>query len=279
MAHDGTHWLEFESKLIDLYKSLIGDDDFNGCANMLYQSQQHYMFSRYRLNKRYRAILCVGDAAPAIKKDLEEIAELFYAAEAVEQKNYDPNNKPKLPVYVPRFLDENNEIFKIQIHENKAHSSKNYSQKEMVPVASCTKTDFAHKPSQKIINDAVKSLQELGYTVEVDNDPESPYVMIYVDVQTLCEKNECDSIQRRSPTGRQIRANFFSEKDGVVQKSKLATVGVVLLTKPVEVIHSLDRSIRTDAKYTKQHVDEIVLSDMPEVFRSGRLYKTYDKKK
>ena len=281
MASDREHWYPFYGRLSSLYRLLMGDDEMNGYATILYESQNRSPSSPFRFNKNYRAVLMVGDAVSAIKTELEEISDLFYEAVAIDKKNYDPNNKPKLPVYVPRFLEDNDELFKIQIHENKAHSSENLTKTDMVTLASCPRGSLSRLIDEKrsvrrVLEAAAGVLENDGYTVVIEDKNLSPYYTLSVDVKTLCEKHKCDSIQRRFFTGRQIRANFFTEKDDVVQKSKLATVGVVLVTEPVEVVHSLDRSIRTDAKYTKKHIDEIVFDEIPEQFRSGRLYKNYD---
>lgn len=285
MASDREHWYPFYGRLSTLYRLLMGDDEMNGYATILYESQNRSPSSPFSFNKNYRAVLMVGDgdgdAVSALKTELQEIAELFYEAVAVDKKNYDPNNKPKLPVYVPRFLDDNDDLFRIQIHENKAHSSENLTKTDMVTLASCPKGSLGRLyPDKRSVRDVLEAaagvLESDGYTVAVKDENLSPYYTVSVDVKTLCEKHKCDSIQRRFFTGRQIRANFFTEKDDIVQKSKLATVGVVLVTEPVEVVHSLDRSIRTDAKYTKKHIDEIVFDEIPEQFRSGRLYKNYD---
>lgn len=282
MASDREHWYPFYARLSSLYRLLMGDDEMNGYATVLYESQKRSSSSSFRFDKNYRAVLMIGDAVPAIKTELQEIADLFYQAVAIDKKNYDPNNKPKLPVYVPRFLEDNDDLFRIQIHENKAHSSENLKKTDMVTLASCPRGSLSRLyPDKRSVRDVLEAaagvLESDGYTVAVKDENLSPYYTVSVDVKTLCEKHECDSIQRRFFTGRQIRANFFTEKDDIVQKSKLATVGVVLVTKPVEVVHSLDRSVRTDAKYTKKHIDEIVFDEIPEQFRSGRLYKNYDK--
>ena len=284
MASDRAHWWKFYARLSELCKSLIGDDEMNGYAEILYESQKRPLSSPFRFDKNYRAVLMVSQAVPEIKAELEHIANLFYEAVAIDKKDYDPNNKPKLPVYVPRFLDDKDELLKIQIHENKAHSSENLTQKEMVILASCPRVSLCRlhegkRTVEDVLEAEAEALKQDGYTVIIRDTPLNSYYTLSVDVKTLCEKYKCTSIQRRFFTGRQIRANFFTEKDGVVQKSKLATVGVALVTKPVEVIHSLDRSIRTDAKYTKKHIDEIVFDKIPESFRSGRLYKIYDEAK
>lgn len=280
------HWHEFYDELFLLYNYLLGD---GGCASVLYNSSVSYLKNEHSINKRYRAVLNVRDKKGAIETQIDRIKELFYIAVEIDKKDSKDKKEPKLPVYIPRFLDDEHQIFKIQIHENKAHSSENHTKKDTVPVASCLRgsidsesnsdNDDDKRTNRQVIDDITALLQADDYIVKVENDPENPYIMLSVDANTMCEKYECDSIQRRFDTGRQIRANFFTKKDNIVQKSKLATVGIVLLTRNVDVIHSLDRSIRTDAKYTDQHVDEIVFDYIPPKMRSGRLYKRYSEKK
>lgn len=276
------HWRAFYKELALLYDYLLSDE--HGCASILYKSKDRCLLSEYSINKRYRAVLNIRDHDSAIKKDLERIAKLFYIAVAIDDKDFDENNKPKLPVYVPRFLDNESDLFKIQIHENKAHSSENLKKTDSVMIAACPRGSLDlqcsdGRTSRQALESAVSVLENEGYAVEIEDTPKKPYFTLSVDAKTICEKHQCDSIQRRFFTGRQIRANFFTQKDDIVQKSKLATVGIVLLTDKIEVVHSHDRSIRTDAKYTKQHVDEVVLESIPAELRSGRLYKRYDDKK
>lgn len=284
--YEKKHWIAFYDALVLLYDKLLADD--RGCASILYQSQKHYLISERSINKRYRAVLDVRNNVSDIKTDLKRIADLFYTAVAIDNKDFDENNKPKLPVYVPRFLDDESDLFKIQIHENKAHSSENFKNNEWIIVAACLRgsldlqcndDDYKDMTNAEALSDALSELVCDDYKAYAEDSPESPYFTVCVNAKTMCDKHECDSIQKRSFTGRQIRASFFTQKDGMIQKSKLATVGIVLLTDDVQVVHSHDRSIRTDAKYTKQHVDEIILESIPASLRSGRLYKRYDEKK
>lgn len=283
------HWIKFYAELTALYDWLLNDE--SGISRTLYSSKTNYLLAENTINKRYRAVLHIDESDKVmIAKQMDRVEALFRNAVAIDNKEFGTDRKPKLPVYMPYFLDNEDGLFKIQIHENKAHSSVNHKQGDMIPIASCprgqmkstNKNDNAHS-NEQILLDAAELLEADGYTVEIEDDPETPYLMLSVDVATLCDKYECDSIQRRSLTGRQIRANFFTKQDGIIQKSKLATVGVLLLTKRAEVLHSLDRSIRTDAKYTKQHVDEIILDVISDVIstdlRSGRLYKRLDEVK
>ena len=276
------HWIALYNALVLLYDKLLSND--NSCTNILYQSQKHHLINDQSINKRYRAVLNVRSNVSDIKTDLKRIADLFYTAVKLDDKDFDENDKPKLPVYVPRFLDNESDLFKIQIHENKAHSSENLKKTESVMIAACPRGSLNsqcsdERTSRQALESAVSILENEGYTVEIEDTPKSPYFTLSVDAKNMCNKYECDSIQRRFFTGRQIRANFFTKKDNIVQKSKLETVGIVLLTDDIEVVHSHDRSIRTDAKYTKQHVDEIILESIPAELRSGRLYKRYDDKK
>ena len=272
------HWSDFYDELLSLYDVLLNIE--HGTADVLYQSAQGYFVAENTLNKRYRAILNIGEQTNVIKAYIARIKVLFENAVAIDNKELGKKRKPDLPVYVPYFLDNEDELFKIQIHENKAHSSVNHKRGDMIPIASCSKGKLP-KPSQadksrsneQVLRDALVSLEKEGYTAEIEHDEENPYFMLSVDVATMCDKYECDSIQRRSFTGRQIRANFFTVEDDVIQKSKLATVGVLLVTRDIDVIHSLERSTRTDAKYTKKHPDEIILDVISEDLQSGRLYK------
>lgn len=278
MKEKKRHWSDFYDELISLYDFLLNIE--HGTAGVLYQSAEGYLLAENTLNKRYRAILNVGKHTDVIKTYIERAKVLFENAVAIDNKEFGTNRKPNLPVYVPYFLDNEDELFKIQIHENKAHSSVNHKRGDMIPIASCPKGKLPNqsqadknRSNEQVLRDALVSLEEEGYTAEIEHNEENPYFMLSVDVATMCDKYECDSIQRRSFTGRQIRANFFTAEDDVIQKSKLATVGVLLVTRNIDVIHSLKRSTRTDAKYTKKHPDEIILDVVSEDLRTGRLYK------
>ena len=271
------HWIDFYNELASLYDSLL-NPEYSG-ASVLYQSSTAG-FIPNTVNKHYRAVLNVGKETALIKDHIERAKALFYKAVAIDNKEHGTNRKPKLPVYMPYFLDNEDDIFKIQIHENKAHSSVNYKQDEMIPIFSCSKGSLSSpnekdksRSNEEVLSAAIVSLEDDGYTVETEHNEENPYYMLSVDVATMCDKYECDSIQRRSFTGRQIRANFFTTEDDVIQKSKLATVGVLLVTRRIEVVHSLQRSTRTDAKYIKKHPDEIIFDVVSKDLHTGRFYK------
>ena len=275
-------WLPFYAELIQFYEEELLDEDYQ-IKFPLYQSKA-YLHSTMWIDKHYRAVLHVD--TDSLREPLARVVSAFYVAyeEANKlNKDYDAKKTPKLPIYVPRINNDKN-IFKMQIHENKAHSSKNHKKGEMIPVISVTKgnlsstipNDSNEKTTyQAALDIAVEALKNQGYSVEVQDDIASTYVTVYIDTDRLCEIHECDSIQRRFFTGRQIRANFFSRIDDKLQKSTLKSIGVLLTNQHIEVAHSHERTTRTDAIYTAKHPDEIVFEVIPPLLRSGRLYKKY----
>lgn len=186
----------------------------------------------------------------------------------------------ELPINFPKFIDDDS-IFKMQIHINKAHYSKNYTPDDgMLRLASVQtmilEDDDAEKMEAdiKAFHEAGEALEKLGYEVLIENTP--TINMMYIDVKTLCKLHQCNSVQHRIDTGRQIRADYFShDDDGNLLKSKLQSIGILLIPdeQQIAVIHSHDRKIRTDAIYTKRHPTEIILREVPEKFLTGRLYR------
>lgn len=269
MAMSDNVWLSFYEALASFYENLI--DDEGQIDNVIYESKR-YSYHQRQADKHYRAIVRVQDVSDYTEQ-LEHVAAEFYAAHREankRRKDYDPTKIPRLPMYLPRVnADEN--IFKIQIHENKAHSSTNHTQNEMIPVISVLRSAML----REAFDASVQALKENGYIVIVDDEKKNPYLIASINAARLCEVYECDSIQRRFFTGRQIRANFFSQIDGKLQRSKLHSVGVLLVDRDIEVVHSHERTTRTDAIYTAEHPEEIVLEVIPLPLRSGRLYKKY----
>ncbi|MDN3453825.1 hypothetical protein [Psychrobacter sp. APC 3350] len=269
---DKSVWIPFFNALSSFYENLVDED--GQISNVMYESKA-FLYRPSKVDKHYRAVIRVRDVN-AYKEELEHVATEFYAAHREankREKNYDPTKIPRLPIYLPRInADEN--IFKMQIHENRAHASKNYKKNEMIPVISVLRSAML----REAFDASVQALKGNGYTVIVDDDKKSPYLMASINAARLCELYECDSIQRRFSTGRQIRANFFSRVDGKLQRSKLESVGVLLVDRDIEVVHSHERTTRTDAIYTAEHPDEILLDDIPPVLRSGRLYRKYKAK-
>ena len=277
-------WQPFYDVLAAFYEELLDDD--GEMPDAIYESKT-YFHNPPNADKKYRAVLRVKDI-DTLREQLEHVAQAFYAsykAANSDKKDYDRDVIPKLPIYVPRVIDDEN-IFRLQIHENKAHSSTNYKKDEMIPVISILKRDFSQENDysedkisvRELLDNTVQALADEGYSVDIEESNESSYVVVSINVARMCELYECDSIQLRAFTGRQIRANFFTKTDGKLERSKLQSVGVLLTDRHIEVVHSHERSIRTDAIYTAAHPDEIVLKTIPDVFRSGRLYKKYKSK-
>lgn len=270
------HWQAFYEALIELYGFMLSEEQ--GCAQVLYQSKDHHLAFENSLDKHYRAILRVDDPSDLdkIHDHIEIATALFYEAVAQDA----PANSvspPKLPVYVPKIMTDE-ALFKIQVHENKAHSSEHYTKQDHVIVAACSRSklslpfddEFSYRQR---LQQTARALTGLGYEVIVEDSASSPYFTLAIDAKTLCDKHHCEGIQRRFSTGRQIRANFFTLKDGALQKSKLATVGVIVVGTDIDVLRSHSRAVRADAKYIKAHADEIILEVIPSSLRSGRLYK------
>lgn len=192
------------------------------------------------------------------------------------------SNRNGVPINFPKFLDDEN-VFKMQIHINKAHLSKNYEPDSNIKIASVDTMilpDYGESIRQqmkadiKALYQAEKDLEKLGYDVLIENLP--THDLMYIDVKTLCKLHHCASVQHRIDTGRQIRADYFShDEDGNITKSKLQSIGILLIPaeQQIAVIHSHDRKIRTDAIYTKRHPTEIILKQIPENLMVGRLYR------
>ena len=105
------HWIDFYNELTSLYDSLL-NPEYSG-ASVLYQSSTAG-FIPNTVNKHYRAVLNVGKETALIKDHIERAKALFYKAVAIDNKEHGTNRKPKLPVYMPYFLDNEDDIFKIQ---------------------------------------------------------------------------------------------------------------------------------------------------------------------
>ena len=270
-------WIPFYEALASFYEALVDED--GRIKNAIYESKT-YFYNPPNADKHYRAVVHVHDL-DALREQLEHVTKAFYASHRAAnqgRKDYDVTKIPKLPMYLPR-INEDENIFKMQIHENKAHSSTNYKKNEMVPVVSILRSKLVGKnQAQQQFDGILQALKDDDYSVEVDKYNESAYVIASIDAARLCKLYECDSIQRRAFTGRQIRANFFTQIDGKLERSTLKSVGVLLTDRDIEVVRSHERTIRTDAIYTADHPNEIVLEAIPPELRSGRLYKKYKAK-
>ena len=258
MVSKKTYWRDYYTKLTELYKLIESEN-----SSVLYQSMESPLFSDTGVDARYRAIIRINDNDVLDKLTLLiEEAKILFLNMVGSSNNRLPSNLPKI------LVDDN--VFKIQVHINIAHSSKNYTTEDLVFVAKHYGIDASQK----------KSLEEQGYRVVLEKeDNKKDERGLYLDIKKLCELYKCQSIQHRIKSGQQTRANFFTyAEDGSVERSVLKSVGVLLL-KPhqeVEVMRSHDRKIRTDAIYAEKHPDEIELHPIvnKNIFK-GRIYKRF----
>lgn len=230
-------------------------------------------FSKGNPSRNYRGVFWLNDdQVSQIEPLLEEGKRLYMTAT-------DGGSRFGMPANFPRFIDDDS-VFKMQIHINKAHLSKNYEADTMLKIATVPtlvldgEDEKAIKADIKLFHEVAETLDNLGYEVKIENLPSHDFM--YVRVKQICEKFGCSSIQHRIDTGRQIRANFFShDADGFINKSRLQSVGILLIppTQAVTVLSSLDRKIRNDAIYTKRHPTEIIIDAIPEKFLTGRMYR------
>lgn len=224
-------------------------------------------------NGRYRGIFALTDEQMQRMKQMLKDGKRFYEIAS------EGGNRNGLPINFPKFLEDET-VFKMQIHINKAHLSKNYEIGTMVKVASVPtlilEDDDREQMEQDIkdFHKAGEELEKFGYEVLIEDIPS--HDLMYIDVKRLCELHKCESVQHRIDTGRQIRADYFSrDNEGNINKSKLQSIGILLIPadQPITVLNSYDRKIRTDAIYTKRHPTEIILEQIPEKLLTGRLYR------
>lgn len=249
-------------------------DDLFESESLRYKNTQfdHYSEKSKKkklMNKRFRAVFGVGgDIVGTYQEDIDRIATLYYQALAQIDKDYDPNKKPPLPIYVPRIHDDPT-LVKLQLHINRAHSSVNYLKDEPIPLCSIRSDDG--QPNQEMQN-AHDELEQLGYAPTFVHDGSK--LSLNADTATICDDYQCDSLQLRSATGSQIRASFFTrDQDGFLNKSKLQSIGVLLVPMGVDVVKSHARSRRTDAIYIADHPREIEFDFIDKRIKTGRVYK------
>jgi len=284
-------WLPFYNALSSFYELLL--DDERKIDYPIYQSKAYYDDPPFA-DKHYRAVIYVLDT-DVLREPLEHVAKAFYASHKAfyeNEKGYDADVIPKLPIYVPRIVD-GEKIVKMQVHENKAHSSTNYKKDEMIPVISVLKSkltkimdiDFDDKNAdrtakityQEALDSAVEALRDNDYSVSVEHNEDTPYLIVNIDTARLCDVYDCDSIQQRIFTGRQIRANFFTQNnEGKLERSTLKSVGVLITDRRFSIVDSHQRSMRTDAIYPVAHPDEIILDAISPTLRIGRLYMRHN---
>lgn len=222
---------------------------------------------------RYRGVFQLND------QQMKRIKPMLKDGQRLYEVASESSNRNSLPINFPKFLDDDS-VFKMQIHINKAHLSKNYEIGSMVKVASVQTLILEDDYKEQMTADievfyrAGKELEKLGYDVLIEDIPS--HDIMYIDVKRLCELHQCNSVQHRIDTGRQIRADYFSRDDnGNITKSKLQSIGILLVPaeQQIQVLTSHDRKIRTDAIYTKRHPTEIILDEIPAKLLIGRLYR------
>lgn len=204
--------------------------------------------------------------------DIEQLNEMIDACEEEIKQN---NGKilSRLPYNTPKIIDDN--VFKILVHENKAHASVNRNSGWLKLIGFRTQSSGPKRDTISVfLKEIAEKMEESGYEVRVKGSSQS--VSLEVDVGTLCQRYRCKSIQMRHSTGRRIRANYYSlDESGFLEKSELKNIGVLVIPHKmdVEVLKSHDRKIRKDAIYTGQHEDEIIFKDIPEGYMKDRIYK------
>lgn len=227
-----------------------------------------------RVNPVYRAIIKVSD------EYYDKLEQLI--AEANQYYFMENPGKKRLPMNLPRLLN-NNDVFKIQIHENRAYSSLNYKDLESVPIIRYS--SHINYVISKEENETRKAkisaaFQESGYEVGFQYDDYHQIMeTLTIEAQVLCELFKCDSIQHRIQTGVQIRGNFFVQDiERRIVASPLQSIGVLLLpaSQDVEVLHSHRRRVRSDAKFIDGHPDEIILEIDDSGIPYGRLYRCFN---
>ena len=221
----------------------------------------------------YRGVFQLND------QQMKRIEPMLKDGKRLYEVASEDSNRKGLPMNFPKLLDDDS-IFKMQIHINKAHLSKNYEADTNIRIASVPTLISENEDKEymqaniKEFHQVAKTLEAKGFEVLVEQIPNLD--MIYIDVKTLCKLYQYQSVQHRVATGRQIRADYFSDDDdGNITKSKLQSIGILLipLDQSITVLTSYDRKVRTDAIYTKSHPTEIILDDVPEKFLTGRLYR------
>lgn len=226
-----------------------------------------------RPSGHYRGVFKLDD------EQMKRIEPLLKDGQRLYEVASEGSNRKGLPINFPKFLEDES-IFKMQIHINKAHLSKNYEIDTSLKIASVPTLILENDDREqmeadiKAFYEASEALEKLGYEVLIE-DIDTHNIM-YIDVKKLCELNNCNSVQYRIDTGRQIRADYFSrDNNGNITKSKLQSIGILLIPaeQQIQVLTSHDRKIRTDAIYTKRHPTEIILDEIPAKLLTGRLYR------
>ena len=267
---------------------------------LLFESQT--AFKDGKINKLFRAIVLTG-ATPADiakhKKNIEVASKmlnyLYKIRTYLKEKQEPPQHlKPaegKLPVVFPRFIDS--DIVKVRVTIYKSHKSERFNNgfvnialyKKKYNLTKAELNRLSKKERERVqweeerhhdrFIDFARQLEKEGYEPQFNESNDE----IDISVNSLLKKHNCDSIQRRNETGRQIRAEFYKyDEKGFLLKSKRESVGVLLIpyNMEVEVLESDSRRIREDNLYTAGNEREIILDEEYSDFMTCRLYKNYD---
>lgn len=256
-------WGWYYSLISDLY-DLINTKS----CKILYQHNKSPFTWQGMIDPNYRAILQLPRSANIniLAAKIDDINETYFLLK---------DSNKRLPQYIPKLLTNAN-VSKIQIHENIAHSSKNYPKDTEVPIAwwpnNAPKDDTENDAKRRDIYKMIQELKTNGYNPIIKN--KILYSELLIKTNSLIEKFDCNSVQHRRRTGLQIRANYFTTKDGYLEKSKLSSIGVLLIPYDIEinVFKSAKRKIRSDAIYHKKQSDEIIFEEVPLSLKHGKHY-------
>lgn len=264
--------------------------------------QSHSPFKGGKINKLFRAIVLTGATPGDIakhKRDIEDASKMLNYLSKIrtylkEEQKPPEDLKPvegQLPIVFPRFIDR--DIVKVKVTIYKSHKSERFNTGFVEIALHKKKYNFTKRQLKKLSEVEIEqikleeeihyerfldfghALERQGYEIQFNESGDA----IAVSVNSLLKNHNCDSIQRRNETGRQIRAEFYKyDEKGFLLKSKRESVGVLLIPydMQVEVLESDSRRIREDNLYTEGNEREIILDEEYSEFMACRLYKNYD---
>lgn len=256
----------FYKKREELLKEIISNGKVMFSINDYQSAWGHY-------SSAFRAVIKWNSDTEeaALRRKLEELVALYEDGSKADSAN---------TMLIPHILEDKN-IAKINIHVNKAHSSKGHHSGKVV--VGKVKPAFPFDVEQfeeanEITLEALQLLQAEGYLGHEGIDENMLELRkIYVDVAAVCKMNKCDYIQRRVATGVQVRGDYFGlDEEGFLAKSKLEKIGILLVPSsyPTQVVLSHKRKIRKDALYRNED-DLIKIPLIHGVEESAKLYKRF----
>lgn len=259
-------WAYYYSLISSLYDFIKISD-----CNILYQHKDSPFTWQGSIEPNYRAIMQLPKSTSIniLEDRINNINETYALLNGSDKS---------LPQYIPRLLTDPT-LSKIQIHENIAHASKNYSKDTEIPISVWSNVSPINNieveqnaRKKELVYKMIQDLKANGYSPTIENN--ILYNELFIETNSLIEKFNCNSIQHRRKTGLQIRANFFTIKDGYLEKSKLSSVGVLFIPHDIEVsiFKSAKRKIRSDAIYHKEQSNEIILEEVPLSLKHGKHY-------